>query len=381
VIKKLPFFSIHSPAANQRRISGMKRFIVVASLVALFTFICLSATALPPYQPYGFVRSFSTDLFPLPIAVDVTPTSTTCYYATFNGTTSRVWMVRDFMTSTGPADQTQISGNVSFYAGRGFQGVALDSTGKLYASGDSSGSPGLSNHFQRYIPNGTKTVWSLDGSFAPSTTPRFSGCALINDNLLVVANTTAAASFIKALDGSSSGTLPANTNYGREATFIPDNNDVYIAHNDNGVTTPSLSIYIDGDPGNLAAYTKETDAALGGSAPSGSATQHNGYDPVNKRLLHVNMRPAGNRSVEVYALNTPTRGAATIQKPPLQVISTYQEYNPGLGYWETKLLADIGDVAAIHYGGKDYLLITNSNSSKIFVFAPAPTIVTDWELY
>jgi hypothetical protein len=351
----------------------MKRFVTISVFFGLFMLLSLSASAAP--LPYAYVRSFDTDSYPLAIAVDVAPSSTTCYYATFNSGTSKVWMVRDFMTSTGPADQTAVSGNVNFVGGRGFQGVALDSTGKLYASGDSSGSPGLSNYCQRYTPNGDKSLWTLDGTFATTTALRLTGVSRVNDSLLVCPVTVAAAVFIHTSDGSVAQTLPANTNYGREATFIPDNDDVYIAHNDNGVSTPSLSIYIGGNPGNLAAYTKETDAALGGASATSSATQHNGYDPVHKYLLHVNMRPSGDKSVEIYAMNTAVRGQAAILAPAWQVINTYgPPHNP-------QPLADAGDVAAMTYGGHDYVLITSTNSSKIHVYSPAPTAVTDWELY
>lgn len=334
------------------------------SAIGLFLVFGLTAMA----SDYVYVRSFSTAASPLPIAVDVNPTSTTCYYATFSiGPSSivNVYMVRDFLSSTGPSDQTLIAGAIPFDAVnlRGFQGITVDSTGKVYASGDNGGGSTPKSFFKKYVPNGSKTVWTEDTTtWLPDVNNnRFSGVTRINDSLLLVPATGAAPSFINATTGAITASLPANQNYGREATFNPDNNDIYVAHN-GSYTTDSLTVYNGGDPGTLGAYVKDTDGGLLGGIPTqyGTGTQCNGYDKNNHQLLHGNMTASGARKIEIYNVSTTSRGAAAIQQPPVQVIS---ESTPGTA------LADVADAAAIRVNGVDYLLITSTFNSKIYVYA------------
>ncbi len=334
-------------------------------LVSLFALFVSSATA----SDYVFVRSFSTASSPLPIAVDVNPTSTTCYYATFgNGTgggPSAVYMVRDFLSSNGPADQTLIAGGIPFDGPtlRGFQGIAVDSAGNVYASGDNGGytvAKPITSFLRKCAPNGNKTVWTQDITFSyDATTPgnqRWSGCALLNNSLIVLPQTAAAPQILSTTDHSLQATLPANRNYGREATFNPDNNDIYVAHNGD-FTSASLTVFVDGSPSTPAAYTKDTDSALIGgiSTQFGTGTQCNGYAHWTHELLHTN---STNKTIEIHTVDPALRGAAAIQQLPTQVIT-------GDG---TTLFSDVADAAAMKINGVDYLLITSTGASKIFVF-------------
>ena len=325
------------------------------------------------WAEYFYVRTFSADVGPGPIAVSQNPTTTDCYYATFANLTSNIYYVPDFLTSVDSTDQRLIAGPFVFVASRGFQGIALDSADNVFISGDNSGgSP--TGIFRKYAPNVSKTTWTQDVTFAPDNTLRYAGCALLNDNRIVASITAPIPTQPKVLstaDGSSIADLPTpvGTRYGREPTFNPDNNDIYQGFNGLGVGTNTFEVYKDGDPTNPGNYTLDSTTLFADSIGL-VARNHNGYDKINHQLLHIDTQ---NKMLEIYDVNTTLRGAASIGTTPVQTIDL------------VSIAAGTSPFDVVHtqVDGKDYLLIADYGLGvdQIYVFGPPPTKANTWMVY
>jgi len=320
------------------------------------------------WAEYLYIRSFTADTAPGPIAVSQNPTTTDCYYATFGSATSNIYYVPDFLTSIDTTDQRLIAGPVVFNATRGFQGMVLDSADNVFISGDNGGTP-PSNYFFKYVPDIGKTVWTQDTAFAVDNTLRIAGCDLLNDSIIVASMTLASPKALSTSNGSSLADFPTDTYYGRKPTFNPDNNDIYQGFNGNGAGTNTFEIYINGDPSNLAGYTLDATTLFADSVGT-VARNHNGYDKINHQLLHIDTQ---NKMIGIYDVNTTLRGAASINTTPVQTIDL------------TLIAAGTSpfDIAHMRVNGDDYLLITDYGTSvnQIHVFGPPPTKAKTWMVY
>jgi len=325
------------------------------------------------WAEYLYIRSFTADTAPGPIAVSQNPTTTDCYYATFNNVNCTVYYVPDFLTSAGTSDQRLIAGPITFdpVQIRGFQGIAIDTNDNVFVSGDNGGGTPV-GIFRKYTPNPGKTVWTQDVTFNPDNTVRYTGCALLNDDRIVVSISVPVGLGVKVLstaNGSSIADLPADTYYGREPTFNPANNDIYQGFNDLGVGTNTFEIYISGDPNNIGNYVLDATTLFADSVGN-VARKHNGYDNINYQLLHIDTQ---NKILEIYDVNTTLRGAASINTTPVQTIDL------------TLIAAGTSpfDVAHMRVNDDDYLLITDYGSAvnQIHVFGPPPTKANTWMVY
>jgi len=340
----------------------MKRVLLICGLLMLLLVSNMFAN-------YYYLHSFTTDTSPGPIAVDTSPTTTDCYYATFNSANCTIYYVPDFLTSTGTTDQRLIAGPIAFNATRGFQGIALDSSDNVFVSGDNGSGSGI---FREYTPNPGKTLWTLDATFVPDNTVRYAGCALLNDNRIVASVTTAQPKVLSTTDGSSIADLPADTAYGREPTFNPANNDIYQGLNRGTASAQTLEIYKDGTPANPAGYTLDSTLLFSDDVGTLIARNHNGYDKENNRLIHIDVQ---NKDIEIYSVNTSQRGATSINTTPVETI----DLDTILGTTVTSPF----DVVHIRVSGTDYLLISDYDPtvSKIHVFGPVPTKAKSWMFY
>ena len=339
----------------------MKKVLLICGLL----FILITSSL---WAEYFYVRTFSADVGPGPIAVSQNPTTTDCYYATFASATSNIYYVPDFLTSVDSTDQRLIAGPFVFVASRGFQGIALDSADNVFISGDNGGGSPV-GIFLKYAPNVGKTVWTQDATFNPDNTVRYAGCALLNDSIIVASITVASPKALSTSNGASLIDFPTDTYYGRKPTFNPDNNDIYQGFNGSGVGTNTFEIYINGDPSNLGNYTLDATTLFADSIGL-VARNHNAYDELNHQLLHIDTQ---NKMLEIYDVNTTLRGAASINTTPVQTI-------------DLALIAagtSPFDVVHTQVDGIDYILVADYGLGvdQIYVFGPPPTKATTWMVY
>src|SRR5690606_24024224 len=93
----------------------------------------------PAQQQFDtYLGQLETHAFPLPLAAD---SSGRLYYGTTVGTNSAVYVVDDPVGTIGLGINTRtLHTEPSFPASRGFQGLAVDADGNVYAAGDTGAS-------------------------------------------------------------------------------------------------------------------------------------------------------------------------------------------------------------------------------------------------
>ncbi len=317
-------------------------------------------------QPFVFQQEFTTDPDNSPYAI-AADSSGGIYYATFEDASSRVVYVADPINN--PSSQVVVTTAIGFPLWRGLQGIAVDSSGNVYVSGDT----GSATWVEKFGPAPTFTP---DAGFTIGSTSRLGGCDLLSDSVLGCVSWDGI-QFFNTSNGTQIAAITGGTNYQRDLAFNSSNNDLYAAYNTAPPDTNSCSLWSGGTPASPASYSfiKNDLVTIGSIASLGS--QGIEYDARNGRLLIANKLSQG---LDIYTISG--SGAGTL-------VSLFQSID---GADSTGgAIGSIGDSVTIDKGTYALLFITDmvgtDDPGRILVYSDEiPEIGTNvsqgqWSLY
>ncbi len=307
-------------------------------------------------QSFVFHHEFGTNSDygpPYALAAD---SSGGIYNVTFDSTNSRAVYIANPLSDT-PTSQV-ITTASDFPVSRGLQGIAVDSSGNVYASGDTGGATWVKKF-------GAAPSFTEDSGFTIGSTTRLLGCDLLSDNVLGCVS-FAGIEFFNTSNGTQTAAVTGGVNYQRDLAFNSSNNDLYTAYN-NSTGSNSCSLWSGGTPASPASYsfTKADLVTIGSVASLGS--QGIEYDARNGRLLIANKT---DQRLDIYTISGSGSGASVNL---FQSIDGADSTGGNIG--------SIGDSVAIDKGTYTLLFITDM-TGRILVYSDgAITEVDEWSLY
>lgn len=284
-------------------------------------------------QPFVFQQEFvtGTDNHPYAIAAD---SSGGIYYATFQDASSRVVYVADPMNN--PSSLVVITIATDFPLWRGLQGIAVDSSGNVYVSGDT----GIATWVKKFGPAPTFTP---DAGFTIGSTSRLGGCDLLSDNVLGCVSWSGI-EFFNTSNGTQIAAVTGGVDYQRDLAFNSSNNDLYTAYN-NSTASNSCSLWSGGTPASPASYSFIKDDLVTTGSIASLGSQGIEYDARNGRLLIANKASQG---LDIYTISG--SGAGTL-------VSLFQSID---GADSTGgVIGSIGDSVTVDKGTYTLLFITD----------------------
>lgn len=307
-------------------------------------------------QSFVFHHEFDTDYsVPYALAAD---SSGGIYYVTFQASTSRAVYVADPLTN--PSSQVVITTATDFLSGRGLQGVAVDSSGNVYVSGDTE-----ATWVKKFGPAPSFTE---DSGFTIGSTTRLLGCDLLSDNVLACVF-FGGIEFFDTSNGDRITSVTGGQIYQRDLAFNSNNNDLYVAHNGNYMSS-SGSLWGGGNPASPASYAfvKADLVSIGGvSTELGVGTHGVEYDARNGRLLIANK---ADQQLDIYTISGSGAGSSVNL---FQSIDGSDSSGGAIG--------SIGDSVAIDKGTYTLLCITDINGRILAYTSGLVTDASNWQLY
>ncbi|MFH0795149.1 MAG: hypothetical protein V2A74_14080 [bacterium] len=265
----------------------MKRIICILGLLLVLASVAGA-------QTYSFEKEIAAYEYGGPMAAGP---GGGIYYATFvwGSATSSVYYIADPLTQNTTSTQILVTSTNTFDpAGRGYQGIAVNSTEtKVYVSGDKGGTLGGSV-LQAVTKSGN--TFTVDSGFAPTNlaSDRMASCALLSDSVLATTQFDVL-QFYNASTGALSTSVSGGTIYQRDIAFNSSNNDIYVVHNGNSLSS-SVSVWSGGSAASPGSYTfaKADLVADGGiNTTYGSSIQGICYDAAHNRLLAADRSVVG----------------------------------------------------------------------------------------
>jgi hypothetical protein len=307
-------------------------------------------------QSFVFHSEFSTDYnVPYALAAD---SAGGIYYVTFEAASSRAVYVADPMNN--PSSQVVITTATDFPSVRGLQGIAVDSSGNVYVSGDKE-----ATWVKKFGPAPSFTE---DSGFSIGSTNRLLGCDLLGDNVLGCVSFDAI-EFFNTSNGDLITSVTGGQSYQRDLAFNSNNNDLYVAHNGAYISS-SGSLWSGGTPASPAGYSfvKSDLVSMGGvNTEFGVGTQGIEYDAKNGRLLIANKE---DQRLDIYTISGSGSGTS---------VNLFQTINGADSTGGT--IGSIGDSVAIDKGSYTLLCITDFNGRILLYTAGLVTNASNWQLY
>lgn len=319
---------------------------------------------LPWGPPFSLVGTFSTNHAPLPIAADA---AGGLYYATFDAASSSVYYLADPVAEIGdtdPSDHALIATVGSFAAGRGFQGIGVNASGEVFASGDN----GTGGELLKY---GAAPGFAPDATFngnaaAAFAASRHAGLALLGSNSIAVTRFNSLA-YVDQGAGTLIRALGGGTNYQREAVYNPVDEVIYAMRN-GASTSEILTGYYGGSTAAEASYEWTAAASLlpdgAVNTAFGIATQHGFIDVTQSPPKLYTIDTAVDPEIRAWDIDS---GGAS-----LTFDGSITSATGGAGW------ASVNDCVRIG----NYLYVTGTNDDTIYVYQPTSTTsVEGFELY
>lgn len=298
------------------------------------------------------------------------------YIATFASPDSTVIKIDDpeaaiddsggFPAATG----TVLATASGFVASRGFQGIAVDSNGNVFAAGDNGGG----------TPQGIIRKWDSSGTAdttfntaADTANIRAGGLALLSDDSVAVAQfggfTLRSTTDFDAIGAASTG----NPNFGREVSYNANDNIVYLTRS-GGESAVKVAGYFQGGTPAAGGYSWVADALIPDGAIDtqfGLASSHGGFDNDRSWFLDAanGLTPQALRIFEVTEDGTDFELAFTLDGDTLDAADGGQPFP----------ITDVRDAIIIG----DFIYVASSNNSgSIYAFEIVEiTSVQNWNLY
>ncbi|MCX7765393.1 MAG: hypothetical protein N2246_01635 [Candidatus Sumerlaeia bacterium] len=339
------------------------RYLIFVTLILM---LALSASALT----LSYEKSITTQNAPYPLAVN---SSGGLFYATFDAGNSKVYYIADPINDPNTVVTISSSAFTDFPTGRGLQGVAVDSSGNLYACGDKGS--GVPAAFKKFNP----PSFTEDSTFAPDMTGvRILGCANFEsgDRKYIATNTFNSIRFYDAIDGSYDGAhytdnLPS---YQRDIAINTNNWDIFTSRN-GANTVGSVCLFTGGSPNNLNGYSRVTTTFITNTERSstyGTAAHGIGfYAPDN--LLFVGNKGTENPTdnvgqLDIYQITGTGSGASAT------LITSITGLESGTQ------LGEAMDAVMFNYPSGKRLFISDYSNARILVYKDI-TGITSWFLY
>lgn len=269
---------------------------------ALVSSLLLAATVSPAEPVFtDYAGKIATHTAPTAITTD----GGRVFYTTLSSTTSAAYVIDDPIEAIGSTEPVgRLVGNVSFStAGRGLNGIQVDSQGVVYTAGDTGNT---TTFIDRWDPQ-------PDGSYVRDTAFRTAangnlgriqgGIALITDDIIAVPEMlTGRVHFITSTGALARTPLDAGAQYLREVVYNPLDGVLYSFRN-SGADDVIVDGYITGVTPALDSLAWNAHHLI----PDGANTftinmQHGYYDAVDHRLISLDSKPnlSGSRQIRLW---------------------------------------------------------------------------------
>lgn len=332
-------------------------FVYSAMMMAVLCGVSEVRSAEVVYESSFYTTETLNAVGPYNLAVD---SNGGLYFATFDGPASDVYYIADPVGAHASVVKTGNAAFAAFPAGRGIQGLSVDASGNLYATGD-TGTAGASV----VAKLGPPPNFTADAGFAPNGTGRrWLGNTILSDGLVALFQFNSI-NIVNANTGAQlAGLYLDNTsNYQRDGVVNPATMDIFITRN-GANAIGGLVQWSGGTPSTLGAYARTTISFLSNLADSsvyGNAGQGIGFFAPRSWLM-VNNQTTDNEGIDVYSISG---AGASATATFVQHIDGSESGTP---------IHSIADAVMVNYTDAERLFISDFDANRILVYSiPNPT--------